>query len=375
MKNVYPFSDKETISEEAAAWLIRLDQDQPLDRKSKSELREWMGRSPLHKKRLTQLSVTWNKLNKLAELSVPIDHQTKFRWNLGWLAPRSSIALASLALMSLGLVLLFAYFLSSDTLHRTNGVYATAIGQNQQVTLADGSTLQLNTNTMVNVVYDQGYRDIHLMQGEAYFQVAKDKQRPFRVFAGQGRVQAIGTAFVVYLKDNTVAVSVEEGQVALASINGLPPKSNPSSLTKNVEPGSGDKNLGYLTAGQGATLRTKSSTDSHISVDEIVLDDLRVFRPEDLQRHLSWRQGLLVFNGESLEQVVEEISRYTTMNIDIPDADVRKIKLGGQLEVGDTEMMLEALEDVFALKIIRTDNKVLILAGDNWISPNGYHNQ
>ena len=94
-----------------------------------------------------------------------------------------------------------------------------------------------------------------------------------------------------------------------------------------------------------------------------ILADLEIYNPDDLNQRMAWRQGLLVFTGEPLEQVVEEISRYTQVKIEIPDEEVRAIKVGGQFEVGDTQMMLSALETTFSLRVLREENnRVTILA-------------
>ncbi len=81
--------------------------------------------------------------------------------------------------------------------------------------------------------YDEGFRDVHLLQGEAHFSVAHDKNLPFRVFAGAGQIRAVGTAFTVYLKNDSVDVTVTEGSVALAAISSdpeiIPPQDDASS--------------------------------------------------------------------------------------------------------------------------------------------------
>jgi len=245
---------------------------------------------------------------------------------------------------------------------RSNGLYATTIGEQQQFTLADGSTLQLNTNSEVEVSYGEYYRDIRLIKGEAHFDVAKNKSKPLRVFAGKGRVEAIGTAFTVFLNRQNVDVTVTEGRVALASVRAgeevVPPVNGGAAIKPKI---SLVDNLGALSAGQGATIAQQAVADGKSASG--VLENIKIYKQEDLNKHLSWQQGLLVFTGEPLEDVVAEMSRYTTVNIQIPSAAVRAIKVGGQFEVGDTEMMLDALEDTFDLRVVRNGkNKVTIHA-------------
>jgi len=77
---------------------------------------------------------------------------------------------------------------------------------------------------------------------------------------------------------------------------------------------------------------------------------------------LAWREGLLAFSGESLETVVNEISRYSTVNIEISDSAVRAIRIGGQVPVGQTDAMLAALEDNFGLRVQRLSPDHVVLS-------------
>ena len=97
----------------------------------------------------------------------------------------------------------------------TNGKYATDIGEQQTVRLSDGSEIRLNTNTLVEVNYLDGNRNIHLYKGEAHFDVAHDPEKPFTVKARKGEIRALGTVFSVRVKNNRVNVIVEEGTVRI----------------------------------------------------------------------------------------------------------------------------------------------------------------
>ncbi len=363
MENIYKFIDSRVINEEAGRWLIRLDGDEAPNAQDLEELHEWMSRSPLHREKLSQLASLWDKLNVLTELSVPLERQDshsevgaaaefKTRIAARWAFFPQGLALA--AVLVLGVFITLGTGWPGSSVDESNGRYFTEIGHQQELTLADGSKVQLNTNSELRVAYSEHYRDIFLLDGEVHFDVAKDKQKPFRVFAGNGRVQAIGTAFSVYLVDNNVKVTVTEGRVALAGVS--------KNSTSELRLESPVENLGSLAAGQGATI-VQLDTSEDGSRPKPVLDNIQIFKQEELSRRLSWQQGLLVFTGEPLQQVVEEISRYTTISIAIPDPQVRAIKVGGQFEVGDTEIMLEALEDTFALRVVRnSDGSVQILA-------------
>src|SRR5690606_14686343 len=95
-------------------------------------------------------------------------------------------------------------------------VYSTGIGEQRTVKLADGSIVHLNTDSSLRVEYSPATREVHLVEGEALFVVAKEPARPFRVEAGQTTVQALGTQFNVYRRAGGIEVSVIEGAVRVA---------------------------------------------------------------------------------------------------------------------------------------------------------------
>lgn len=364
MENVIPFYGKEAINEEADVWLIKLDRDEELSRQELAELHEWMARSPQHREELQQLAGVWGQMNVLVELAVPLDRPVWYAKGFGM--PRSAVAFA--ASVVIGFAVLFAIILMPGAVDQSNGNYVTRIGQQKTHLLADGSSVQLNTNSRVRVDYGEQYRDIYLQQGEVYFDVAKDEGKPFRVFAGGGRVQAIGTAFVVRLKaGRAVQVTVTEGRVALAGVSkgvnpmgerglGEPHAQTSGHTSPESSRYSHPEELGMLAAGQGATIVPVLADLEGYNSGQSALEDIKIYKQDDLKRRMAWRDGLLVFSGEPLEQVVEEVSRYTDVVVDIPDPAVRAIKVGGQFEVGDTQMMLDALVTTFSLKVKRAPN-------------------
>ena len=301
-QNVVEFPDRSAIEEEAAVWLIKLDDDDPPSTAELALLREWLERSPVHREELVGLATFWDKMNVLTELAVPLGSPksgVKFGFFAGLrrTAPhyrRFSIA----AVMVAGVVVAVTLWLRLDPHLANNGLYATAIGQQLTITLAEGSVVVLNTNSQIKVDYDKRYRDIRLLQGEAHFTVAKNSERPFRVYAGGGRVQAVGTAFSVYLKDHAVNVTVTEGRVVLASL--IRPSTNQLQLPlapSGTEQLSGSKaivdddyiqTLGTIKAGQSATIQTVFDSDASTGS---WLDTIETVATREMEKRLSWRQG------------------------------------------------------------------------------------
>jgi transmembrane sensor len=93
--------------------------------------------------------------------------------------------------------------------------------------------------------------------------------------------------------------------------------------------------------------------------------DVRILDTEDMARELAWRDGLLVFTGEPLSQVIDEVSRYTPIRIEIADASLRAMPVGGRFRLDDLDAMLDALETSFGIRVLRLDEKHIQL----WAAP------
>lgn len=362
------FPDRRAVEAEAGTWLVRLDADEALSADEREELKAWLARSPAHVKELRSLARFWGRANILTELAIPLatprqegrGHAQGTPTRLG---PVSMVAgLAAVAVLA-GVAVFITNTPSIGTnMHGVDkaaagvdgdGYYATAVGQQRTITLADGSVARLNTNTRLSVEYGEGYRDIRLRAGEVHFTVAQDGERPFRVYAGNSRIQAVGTAFAVHIKDGDVDVLVTEGSVEIAATRNLPQPADllgrdPATDTLQV--------LGTLQVGQQTTIWRSGQR-------AVVIDEIRTVEPIDIEKKLGWRDGLLTFAGDPLEQVVAEISRYTTVTVDIPDPEVRAIRIGGRIAVGETDGMIAALETNFGLRVTRIgDDRIEITA-------------
>ena len=364
MTNISKFPDRNIVKQEAVEWLIRLDSDAKPTTKELNDLREWLSRSPVHREELNSLNAFWSN-NVLTELMVPLDQGLRRRRVL--LAPIAFFShywrgISGLAVAAVCALMLLNVWFSPNAMTEANGIYLTAVGQQKSLTLPGGSLVVLNTNSQIEVAYSKQYRNIRLLQGEAYFEVAEDPEHPFRVYAGAGRVQAIGTAFNVHLREDGLNVFVTEGKVALASLGvsralpedyliaGNQERSPVIDTYLNTE----SEELGTLEAGQSVTIdKELSSSDSIETARQELIDSVDTVDKRELDRRQSWRNGLLVFSGETLEQVVEEISRYTTVSIEIADSKVRQIQIGGRFKTGDIDNMFSALEANFGLEVNR----------------------
>jgi len=164
--------------------------------------------------------------------------------------------------------------------------YATKVGETRLVLLPDGSVVTLNTNSRIEVRYRKDSRSVSLMQGEALFEVAKDKHRPFTVNADDTTVRALGTQFTVErLPDRPVKVVVREGVVEI--FRPEVPEASPVRLAANEK----------AVAPAAAPIRRQAIS------------------PSQVMRDLAWREGRIAFDNETLKDARDEFSRYSDIQI------------------------------------------------------------
>jgi transmembrane sensor len=362
MENVTPMTDRRTIEAEAAAWIAQLDGARP-SQEDLAALREWMGRSREHRAAMERLAATWDDLNILTQLAVPLPGRQVAGdrgYGGGFLGSVTRPVMAMVAgSVMVGAVLAGTWFWrnaaeapgSADHASIATAPalqsrsYTTAVGMQRTIELSDGSRVLLNTDSEVEIELGAATRQIRLLRGEALFEVARDPDRPFLVYAGNGLVRAVGTAFSVYLRnENSVSVTVTEGEVELAAV----PEPESQDSTRNTAP-EPPAPLATLKAGQVATFGHKVESIQYLALNEI-------------ERQLSWRNGMLRFDGEPLSHVVEEVSRYTTQKIVILDPGLADLRIGGYFKVGETEAMFEALETSFGIHAERAGGNLVYLS-------------
>lgn len=206
--------------------------------------------------------------------------------------------------------------------------YATALGETRTVTLADGSTIDLNTDTAVQVDLSPTGRRISLMRGEAFFKVASDPARPFEVTAGRGRIRALGTAFAVRADGSTMLVSVQEHAVRVSSDQAVQAQD--------------------LTVGQQVRLHA----DGTIGAVEAYNED----------HQLAWRRNRLVFENRPLSHVIAELNRYRRGYIVMLDSTLSPLTVTAIFDTRNPERALETIERVLPVRLIRvTDHLILVL--------------
>lgn len=307
-----------------------------LSASERDELKAWVAYSNENKTELRRMAQRWDDLNSLTLLAVPAEHKKVAKQHDTSFFSLAKILTSTATIAALSLLMVAIWPqpqmpVDQETPKELQS-YTTSIGEQRLITLPDKSTVLLNTKSQFSIAYTDEFRDIYLIQGEAHFDVMSSTKRPFRVFAGKSKVRAVGTAFSVRLKKATVDITVTHGSVKIDSIR------DPLIETTSRLGDSNKITQSIVSAGQSAEF------DQLAGTIETTLLPSPSFVP-------AWHHGKLKFSGEPLEQVVEEISRYSPLSIVILDSELRNLRIGGSFDVGETKKMFEALKSGFGIEV------------------------
>ncbi len=324
------------MEEAAGAWIARLEADD-VDDADRRQFAAWLEENPRHAETFDAMRHTWHRLDALGIVS---DRRDASDGRAAAPQPRTMTASLRLAVAATVLLLsgISTWLLLPEP---TTLEYRTAVGHQLSVSLQDGSTIELNTDTLIEVDYTDGERKIVLLRGEAHFEVKEDVGRPFVVFAGNGAVRAVGTEFNVYLtEDSAVEVTVTEGIVEVSRSDGPAGRAN---QTENPLVPKAPARIG-----KGQVVRYGQASA------------VAPIPAPDVERRLAWRRGMLSFDGESLEEVVAQVSRYTDIEIIIVDADLRDLRVGGVIKSSDVTALVGLLETAFAVEVRREARRIYL---------------
>jgi transmembrane sensor len=347
MTNIVGFEARASIERQAREWLIRLDADEPLKDDEIVALREWMARSAAHRNELTRISSFWSQANVLTELAIPLKSLDHARGSTRARVVQTALAASGL-LASTILALWWVQRLTAPT----TATYVTAVGQQKTILLSDGSSVQLNTDTRVQVTYTARWRQLRLWHGEALFSVARDPNRAFEVYANDSVVRALGTAFAIRLDGKEVDVTVTKGAVdvtELGDLESVAPEERTQPKHDTLHSSVGHR----LEAGQSTTL---GLAGTRIQVQQL---------PEpELRRRVAWHEGFLIFSGEPLSTVVAQMNRYSPVTLVVDDPAIASVAIGGRFRIGDLDAILEVLHTNFGIAAHRVDERNIRLESE-----------
>ncbi len=309
--------------EAAALWAARLDGSE-LTLEDRRELENWLGASSTHRSRLSfycqfsadleqQLPLLEGIKDEAAEARKAPETASPYPWLH---RPRwAGVALAAAAAIAL------AFWLARPPEQTRNLATATAVAQRRSLTLADGSQIELNAQTSLQVEFDARERHVRLATGEAFFSVSKNPSRPFVVESPAGSVRVTGTQFNVRADGSSLLeVTVVEGSV-------------------QARPAGRDAAPIALTPGEQLRSDSRGISVHTLSAHEV--DDTT-----------AWRQGQVVFKDTPLREALERFARYHGRGLTVT-ADAANLRIGGRFRLDDLDGFLAALEEVLPVRVTR----------------------
>jgi transmembrane sensor len=315
----------DAIAEEAADWVVRLSSnDASAD--EQLEFVGWLKRSPLHLSAYLGVERTWAALGKIdvsrrIDVTALLTEPDSNVRQLGAASLRSHAparrhtvirALAACALLACAGLIWFQLQLANR--------YTTGIGEQRTLRLSDGSTVVLNTDTAVRVSFTDALREVRLLHGEALFNVAKNRSRPFRVRSHDVIAQAVGTSFVVRSKSSDTVVTVIEGEVAVADYEQM--------------------QIAAPTIVPALAVHVTAGTRADVSGDRQV----RTARVANPAAVTSWRSGRLIFDGERLADVVAEFNRYNQVQLVLEASQLSDERISGVFDADQPLALARFLE-------------------------------
>lgn len=302
---------------QATTWFVALQSAQ-IAPEQRQQFERWLAASPTHRQAFSEVEQVWGNLDALKSGDLPELEQARAARPSRWRHGRPLLT---------GLLLAAVLGSVWQEFSVPAATYRTGIGERREIALVDGSRLQLNTATRLRVRISRLRREIDLEQGEAVFDVAHERWRPFRVHAGKLHISDIGTRFNVRHQDaGGTSVSVLEGEVELRL---------------------GRAWLGeILSAGFGRRLDAEGRWQAPEKIDA--------------EPVLAWTRGQLLFHHTPLADVAKELERYHNLHFVLADPSLGQQTLSGRFDAGDLQPFLQALQSMLPVRVQRGKDTIVL---------------
>jgi transmembrane sensor len=310
-----PTASDITRLRDASEWVQRLNESNEDAQALTDQWMQWCKSDARNLSAYEQMQRVWDAFSDVRETTSPaLKPMNRLKHRIGLIALAASIALA---------VGVAAWVVSgySDVQE-----FATTVGKQRSIILTDGSHLDLAPDSLVSARFTLTKRDLQLKRGQAFFAVTHSAIRPFIVHVGALTVTAIGTAFDVRIGPSSTVVTVSEGRVG-------------------VSPGVDESAHG--SGAQGETIRASIGERVTFSKSAHRLSVATV----DPKVAASWRDGKLQFVGESLEEVVAAVNRYSAAHIVVAPA-LLQTRFTGTVLPNNVHEWLKALEQIYAVSVV-----------------------
>jgi transmembrane sensor len=311
---------------EALQWLSRRV-DPGWSDVDQAELDAWLQQGFAHRAAYWRLEEAWERAGRMAALGRLSSEKPVGRRSSGW----SLAAAAALTLAVTGTA--YQLLHQPPATEQRGRLIATRVGGHTVVPLADGSTIELNTATLVRATVSAERREIWLERGEAYFNVLHSATVPFIVHAGPKTIAVLGTKFSVRREGDLVTVAVQSGRVRVTDA-----QPTPNALATATET--------YVGAGSVAVSRP----------DETLVTESS---PENVEMDLAWRHGQLIFRNATLAAAAEEFNRYNDRKI-VVSGKAAELTISGSFKSSNEEGFGRLLRNAYGVTVTIGADKIRV---------------
>ena len=335
-----PTSDDSALRAAAAQWTIRRDRGLSATESIDYEL--WLAADPRHAAALQRSSAAWSLLDRIPESAAAPVLAAATRRRSFW---RRSVVIGSLAAAAALAVVALRFPRPAVTTPSASVATSPASsGAPRQLTLSDGTVVQLNTGGDLVEQFTAAERRVLLARGEAHFAVTKNPARPFVVRAGNVDVRAVGTAFNVHLQSAAVDVLVTEGIVQLKSAAEPTPAYAPVAR----EP------IPLLSPGQRAVVSLAPVSPATSVV-------VTTASANEISRTLAWQTPLLRLGGQTLAELALEFERRSGQRVILADPALATLRVGGRFRADDLAGFTHLLATTLDLEVDQAADGTLVL--------------
>ncbi|HVP85872.1 MAG TPA: FecR domain-containing protein [Rhizomicrobium sp.] len=313
------------IQKRAADWVFERHDAESWTAEDQSRLDAWLNEAIAHRVAYVRLETALQRSGRLAALrngarkiSEPASPAPRRRPYL--FAAAALLAVAAIAGTG-------AAILSRDTQTQT---FATTLGAHKTIVLADGTRIDLNTDTSLRAKIGAHQRLIWLEKGEAFFEVKHDAARPFVVTAGDYRVRDLGTRFSVRNDANHLEVALVEGRARFEAAN------------DRVRMRETDLTPGDVVVATAEKVTISRKTESKLA------------------NELAWRRGLLVFNYTTLADAASEFNRYNTKKIVVSGAAAARLTVMGKFPATNVDLFGKVAKAVLGVRVEDRGNEIVV---------------
>jgi transmembrane sensor len=311
----------DAIETAAAEWLVERDSGFAPGRAA--QFAAWRAADARHEAAVLRTERALDLIGEIPAIRAPLEarlaEETKIIRPAFFRTPVWAAGLAA----ALTLAAVAWWLVPSRNAAATTQRYATAATRQQQVALVDGSVVNLNVGTDVQVALTPSARRVTLTAGEAHFAVAHDTARPFIVTAGGVSVRAVGTAFSVRLGEHGVEVLVTEGKVEVTR-----------EATDSASATARSAGHPQLVAGE-RTLIARDTAPAAAPVERVSVDAL--------QAAVRWHSQVMTFTNLPLRDAVTLFNRRNTQQLILADAALGERKIGGTFAADQVEAFVRLL--------------------------------